>query len=162
MKEAAKVPDGAAGGDGEEEPEFDADGFPNPATFPEGRVWSFTVSGRSRITGKQVSMQDLADALTLLLSRPVTDETALKAKYDFILTFSSAGLSAPAHRPMGESPLNPEELEAARRSAAAQAKDPAPDLFTALQQQVGLKLEPKKGAVELIVIDHAERKPTEN
>ena len=38
----------------------------------------------------------------------------------------------------------------------------SPDLFTALQEQLGLKLEQKKGLVELLVIDHVEKMPTEN
>jgi uncharacterized protein (TIGR03435 family) len=37
-----------------------------------------------------------------------------------------------------------------------------PSLFAALQAQLGLKLEPKKGNVEIIVIDHMEKTPTEN
>ena len=37
-----------------------------------------------------------------------------------------------------------------------------PDLFTAVQAQLGLKLEAKKGPVEMIVIDHIEKTPTEN
>jgi len=106
-------------------------------------------------------MQALANELTLRLSRPVTDETGLTGNYDFILTFSSAGLNGP-RSPVGGANLSPEELEAARRSAGAQARVPLPDLFAAVQSQLGLKLEPKKRAVELIVIDHVEKKPTGN
>jgi uncharacterized protein (TIGR03435 family) len=95
------------------------------------------------MSGQQVTMQALANELTLRLSRPVTDETGLTGNYDFILTFSSAGLNGP-RSPVGGANLSPEELEAARRSAGAQAR------------------EPKKRAVELIVIDHVEKKPTGN
>jgi uncharacterized protein (TIGR03435 family) len=37
-----------------------------------------------------------------------------------------------------------------------------PDIFTAIQSQLGLKLEPKKGPVDLIVIDHIEKTPITN
>jgi uncharacterized protein (TIGR03435 family) len=40
--------------------------------------------------------------------------------------------------------------------------EPLLDIFGAVQAQLGLKLEPKKGPVELIVIDHVEKTPTEN
>jgi uncharacterized protein (TIGR03435 family) len=41
------------------------------------------------------------------------------------------------------------------------AADLGPDFFTAMREQLGLKLEPAKGPVEILVIDHAER-PSEN
>ena len=40
--------------------------------------------------------------------------------------------------------------------------DSGPDLLTAVQEQLGLRLERKKGLVEVLVVDHAEKVPTEN
>jgi len=105
------------------------------------------MNGRARLEGQGNSMQDLADRLTALTNRPVADATALKAKYDFTLTFTPEGLNGP----MGPMP-----------AAAAPDPDALPDLFAAVQSQLGLKLEAKKGPVEMIVIDHIEKTPSEN
>ncbi len=47
-------------------------------------------------------------------------------------------------------------------SAGAPAVDLAPPLFVAVEEQLGLKLEPRKAPVEFLVIDHIEKAPTEN
>jgi uncharacterized protein (TIGR03435 family) len=45
---------------------------------------------------------------------------------------------------------------------APEASDPAPTLFQALQTQAGLKLEPKRMPVDFLVVEYAEKSPTEN
>jgi uncharacterized protein (TIGR03435 family) len=71
------------------------------------------------------------------VGRPVIDRTGLKGSYDFKLKWTPEGHG-------GELPA-----------------DAPPGLFTALQEELGLKLEPSKGPVRVLVIDHVER-PTEN
>ena len=121
--------------------------------------------GRARLGGQKQTMQDLATRLSSMLNHPVTDATELKAKYDFTLTYSPEGLSgaggpggnmmamARAQLPPGGGDHGP---------ADAPEVEPAENLFSAVQTQLGLKLEAKKGPVELIVIDHMEKTPTEN
>jgi len=70
--------------------------------------------------------------------RPVVDRAGLDARYNYLLSFT---------------PLSAQPAES--------NSDSPPDLFTALQQQLGLRLESAKGPVEVIVIDRAE-KPSEN
>jgi uncharacterized protein (TIGR03435 family) len=149
MKESAEMPapkddaaSAARGGRGRGS--TDAYGFPNWQTPPEGGTWRFFMNGRGRIGGARATMQDLANELTIYAFRtPVTDDTGLKGKYDFILTYSVTGWNGPT-------------------VALPDAVDPLPDVFGAVQSQLGLRLEPKKGPVEVIVIDSIEKKPTAN
>ena len=116
---------------------------------PGSNVRTVTVGGRVRITAEHETMQDLASCLTRQLDRPVKDATGLTRKYDFMLTFSSEGLSGSAN-PAGGLP------------ATAPSEDAGPGLFAAVQAQLGLRLEAQKGLVELVVIDHIERTPAAN
>jgi uncharacterized protein (TIGR03435 family) len=77
----------------------------------------------------------LADVLSRILDRTVIDKTGLTGKFDFQAQFTPDDSRAP--------------------------DSSNPELFTALQEQLGLKLEPQKGPVEIFVIDGAQ-KPTEN
>lgn len=83
---------------------------------------------------ENVSMGELAYNLQGVLDRPVVDQTELKGKYDFTLKWLRQ-----------EAP------------ATAAADSNVPTLFTALQEQLGLKIEPSKGEVEMMVIDKIER-----
>jgi len=76
------------------------------------------------------------------LDRPVLDKTGLSGLFDFHLQYSVDDATAPG--------------------AAAPAADPAgASIFTALQEQLGLKVSPDTGPVEVLVVDHVE-KPSEN
>jgi uncharacterized protein (TIGR03435 family) len=88
-------------------------------------------------------MKGLGDWLTTEVSRPVLDKTGLTGVYDFTLEWMpDTNASAPA----------PDAQSAVTLPGA-----PAASLFTALQQQLGLKLESGKSPIEIIVIDHVER-----
>jgi uncharacterized protein (TIGR03435 family) len=112
--------------------------FDQPVVAHDGRIFTKTMYGFG------VSTAALARQLTISAGQTVKDRTALKASYDFTLTYSPAlGPMAPGAGPQ------PDPI----------ASDPsdAPDLFVAIQKQLGLKLEPGKGPIEIIVIDHVER-----
>jgi uncharacterized protein (TIGR03435 family) len=84
------------------------------------------------------------------LDRPVIDKTGIDGIFDFHLEF------APDQNTPGFL------LQLRRPPGAASADDPSgPSIFTALPEQLGLKLEPTKGPGEFLVIDHVE-KPSEN
>jgi uncharacterized protein (TIGR03435 family) len=97
------------------------------------------------------SMTSLSDGLlSNMLDRPVIDKTGLARRFDFHLEYApdSAGLKG---RGGVVDPGAP----------ALSADTLGPSIFTALQEQLGLKLSADKGPVEVIVIDHVE-KPSEN
>ncbi|HUA19398.1 MAG TPA: TIGR03435 family protein [Bryobacteraceae bacterium] len=104
------------------------------------------------ISGQKVPMSQLVDILSRFSGRIVIDQTNLTAKYDIDLQYTPDPGQFPGPPPGGGPPGAP----------PLPPVDPnGPSLFTALQEQLGLKLESQKGQVEMIVIDHVER-PSEN
>jgi uncharacterized protein (TIGR03435 family) len=123
-------------------PKIGADGFPVLASRPPGLpIAVMMMNGRARMDAQSNTMQQLAELLTTFLSRPVVDATGLQAKYDFTLTYWPEGIAG---------------------SGEGTDAEPVPDIFGALQAQLGLKLEPKKGPVEMIVVDRGEKTPVRN
>jgi uncharacterized protein (TIGR03435 family) len=116
----------------------DAEGF---VILPPGRVSMAMMMGDGHATERHAeeTMEQFAENLALQVNRPITDATGLKGKYDFTLRWiwQDAGPST-------------------------FTEDTGPNIFRALQEQLGLKLEPKKGMVNTLVVDHLEKTPTEN
>lgn len=117
--------------------------------------------GMGRMIVNAATLGDVADLLSRMLGKPVVDETGLTAKYDFMLQWTPEP---------GEGPMLPIGKMMAREDAGAgsdgngrdAAVDSLPPLPVALQQQLGLRLEPKRLPLDVIVVDHAEKAPTEN
>jgi uncharacterized protein (TIGR03435 family) len=93
------------------------------------------------MTAVHNAMAQLANIISVYAGRPVLDKTGLTKTYDFTMDFTSEGPRGPAAPP-----------------SADQA---SPSIFTALEEQLGLKLEPQKRPTEILIIDRAER-PSEN
>ena len=91
------------------------------------------------ITGIGVSMPQLARNLTGALGRTIVDETGLAGTYDLELTFV------------------PDPSQSVPGAAPATVDPDAPSLVTALQEQLGLRLEPGRAPVQMLVIDKVER-----
>jgi uncharacterized protein (TIGR03435 family) len=121
-------------------------------TDPQGRTGMHISGSSGAMRGQLVSMASLAQFLYGRLNRTVLDKTGLTGKYDFMLKWTpdqnqmqpAGGFQATSGGAPGGQP-------------ALVADAGAPDLFTAVQEQLGLKLESGKGPVEVIVIDHVER-----
>ncbi len=101
--------------------------------------------GDLRETGNNITMDKLGQFLSQSVDRMVVDRTGLKWAFDFALEFA------------------PEFGPGSQPGVTATASDPSapPSLFTALQEQLGLKLESTKSPVDVLVIDSVE-KPSEN
>jgi uncharacterized protein (TIGR03435 family) len=121
--------------DGPGQLKTDANGFP---TLP-GRSSFMTslANGRSTMRSSDESMAEFARRLSDQVARPVMDTTGLKGKYDFTLNWVKEGPNY-------------------------STEDPGPTIFQALQDQLGLRLESKKGPVDIFVVDHIEKTPTGN
>jgi uncharacterized protein (TIGR03435 family) len=99
------------------------------------------------------TIQDLAERLSLTLPKPVIDGTGLTGRYDYSLTFASGNVMIPARGAPTGDPNTP---------LGASASEPVMPIESEVQMQLGLKLEPRKAPVEVLVVDHAEKIPTEN
>jgi uncharacterized protein (TIGR03435 family) len=97
--------------------------------------------GRDRLDGQGITVSSLAGFLSTRLERTIIDKTGLTGKYDVVLTFK------------------PEDDAGGKDNGASD--DNLPDLFTAVQEQLGLKLVSTKGPVDTLIVDNAE-KPAEN
>jgi len=108
--------------------------------------------GRGMLHGEGVQLDFLATTISSQLGRTVIDKTGLTGKYDFELKWTPDP-GQPAAAPFGPPPPGVE---------LPPPPDPnGPSIFTAVQEQLGLRLESQKGPVETLVIDRVE-KPSEN
>jgi uncharacterized protein (TIGR03435 family) len=102
---------------------------------PNGGPDENETSNNSQVTMRMTNMSlgEFAPDLAFFLDRPAVDQTGLTGRYDFQLQWTADESRAPTD---GSAP---------------------PGLFTAIQQQIGLKLEPTKAPVDVLIVDHVER-----
>jgi uncharacterized protein (TIGR03435 family) len=103
--------------------------------------------GGRRLTAQHISLAQFANLLSLRTDRPVVDRTGIVGNFDITLTWMP---DAPAVAPaVGGGEPNSDNTS-------------DPSIFTAVREQLGLKLQAGKEPLEVLVIDHAEKIPTEN
>ncbi len=134
---------------------LDKEGFP---MLPPGGRGMAMMNGRARMQASKETMEQLAGMLGGQLGKPVTDATGLKGKYDFELYWVSSGMMM---GPMGRGGPPPPSPEGGATPAAPELES-GPTIVQAVQEQLGLKLEQKKGLVDILVVDHINKVPTEN
>lgn len=116
--------------------------YPNGPKGPDGQSRAgMMMMMNGELTAQGVPISNLVNILSQQLHRQVIDKTGLTGKYDITLKYASD---------------NPHE-----DSSSGAAAETAPPLITAVQEQLGLKLDSVKGPVDTIVVDHIEQ-PSEN
>ncbi|MGB6472753.1 MAG: M56 and DUF3738 domain-containing protein [Candidatus Sulfotelmatobacter sp.] len=126
------------------------DTYPNGFKGPDGGGGAgmmFMEGNGGPVRGQAIPIASLVHLLSQQLGRTVLDKTGLTGKYDFTLKWVPDESQGPPGPP--------------RMDNAPPPDSSGPSLFTAIQEQLGLKLEAQKGPVEILVIDHA-AKPSEN
>lgn len=136
------------------------DGFPELA--PERNMGATFKDGIVRMRFRDYPLSDLVQQFSFMLGVHVSDRTELTGKYDFTLEFMPAGNGMPvgilATLPLAAgrtAPLNmtlPNDVQL----------DSVSIVSSAMERQLGLKLDASKIAVETLVIDHVEKTPIEN
>ena len=119
---------------------------PTPGQPPQLFCGSFIGSSRggfNLLDAKSVSISQLIPMLSGMLGRAVIEKTGLTGTYDVHFEWT------------------PDQGQIAQNQSLTPDVPTGPSIFTALQEQLGLKLESQKGPVEVLVIDHVE-KPSEN
>ena len=118
-------------------------------------------NGTMRLEAPKMTMAALADSLSRFFDRPVVDLTELKGSYQVALDLSMGDLLNAARSAGFMAPGMGGGRDGARPPADA-ASDPAGTSIFAAVQQLGLKLEPRKAPIDLVVVDRLEKNPTEN
>ena len=157
MKASVEDPNAPKPGEGPL-PQIGKDGFPQLPPGRKNRMMFMRPGGGARMAVTVATVSEFAEMLGNQLGSPVVDKTGLTGTYDFTIDFAPerglGGLSLPPPPPPGGGDL----------AGPRPASDPSdvPNVFAAVQEQLGLKLEKKKGPVDTIVIDHLEKTPTEH
>jgi uncharacterized protein (TIGR03435 family) len=111
---------------------------------PDPRACGAVGLGLDHLEAQEISMPRLAEILSRVLDRKVIDKTSASGNFNVTLRWA------------------PDEHEAARpRNDVVEVLPDTASIFTAIEEQLGLKLESTRGKVEFLVIDHA-AKPDEN
>jgi uncharacterized protein (TIGR03435 family) len=117
------------------------------------------MAGGLMLNMRNGTMSDLTGFLQIIvLDRPVVDRTELKDKFDIVLKFTPDETQFHGHPPkLPGTAASSGASPSGGASTAPETTESFPDLFQAFQQQLGLKLDAEKTAVDVIAIDHVDK-----
>lgn len=119
----------------------------NPAPAPGKTIMDYCGSSgffNGRFEASSATTGDLVKALATLLDRMVVDKTDIAGTFHVVLTYASDDATVRSPGAPGDTDSSP-------------GGDAPPNIFPAIQEQLGLKLESSRGPVDVMVIDHMER-----
>jgi uncharacterized protein (TIGR03435 family) len=121
-----------------------------PVTLSGKNLVVLVTFGRVLVLAHSQTVSALADRLAIFMDGPVRDLTGIAGDYDFSVDFAlPPGARRPPAGPAGE-------------NAAPGDAEPPLTVFQALRERLGLRLETVRGPIDLVVVDRAEKIPTEN
>lgn len=143
-------------------PPPDANGFPQLDRPGELVAISPGPNGQmvAHMVGRARSMADLAGILSMELNKPVVDKTGLTGKYDYTIEYTP-DLAGRGLLPLPQGPGPGGVGGAPGGGASTDAAEPGSNLAAAVQQ-LGLRLSPAKAKLDVLVIEKAEKTPSEN
>jgi uncharacterized protein (TIGR03435 family) len=122
--------------------------MPPPQPPPGQRFCKAMVLFGGAVEAEGSTLSEFSKLLNLFLDRPVIDKTGIAGRFDIHLEFAPDQVTPGLPAPLPNAPALP-------------ADPTGPTIFTAIQEQLGLKLEPARGPVQVLVIDSIKR-PSEN
>ena len=131
--------------------------FPRPGTRTCGTRVLGTRGPNLTVDTTRLTLEEFAKALSLDLDRRVIDKTALTGLFDIHLEFARDDVATSGVLPDGAVVV----MGGPVLTRGSGPIEPAPSVFNAIQEQLGLKLESAKAPVEVLVIDSVS-KPSEN
>jgi uncharacterized protein (TIGR03435 family) len=120
-----------------------------------GAMVSMTSNGATHLQARGSTLAGLADMLSSFMDRPVVDMTGIEGEYDISLEAAADEIVGMKMRVIGS------PGPAGGAPAPAPESAPTASIFTSIQK-LGLKLDPRKAPIESVVVDKAEKVPTEN
>jgi uncharacterized protein (TIGR03435 family) len=154
-KLTASAPDSAEEADAKPVTNVQASGSSQGVNLSLGHGSFFTFAN-NQIEGKRLLLANFVDVLARFMDKPVVDMTGLPGRYDFTLNISEEDYRAMLIRSAISAgvTLNPQALRLAEMASG--------DSLQSALDAVGLKLDSRKAPLEVLVIDQADKTPTEN
>ena len=154
----AESEQGTVGDRGRVTTQVEKDGFPQ--LFPARNMGGALDKGRVRMRFRDYGAPDLVQQLSFMLGVRISDKTGLSGKYDFKLEFTPDEGSLVGM--LATMPVSPNFQIRNTKGPNPGQQNAVPVISSAMEKQLGLKLDGSRAALDMLVIDHAEKTPTEN